>query len=298
MGPRFLMTDPGHYDICYEINPWMRPDTWRRLGTEHLARAKLASAALRRALVAEGARVEMLAGERGLPDMVFPANAAVILDGVVLPARFRHPERRGEEAPFLAAFEALVRRGVLSRIEALPPGVIQEGAGDAIWDSERELFWCGYGPRSSPDSPLAVARVFGREALPLELATAAYYHLDTCFCVLAGGDVLYHPPAFTEDALALIRDRVAPEHRIEADTAQAAAFCVNAVVLGRTLVMAEAPDALRRRLTARGYRLVEIDLSPFMLSGGGAYCMTLRLDRTSRVAALRPTALPEIRHAS
>lgn len=291
MTPRFLMTDPCHYEVSYQINPWMRPEAW--LGAGHVRQAAAASTALRRALVAEGCEVEVLPGQRGLPDMVFPANAAVVLDGKALLARFRHPERRGEEAPFRKAFEQLVRRGMLGEVETLPHGVIQEGAGDAIWDASRGLFWCGYGPRSSADSPLAIARAFGREALPLELATSSYYHLDTCFCVLDGGEVLYHPPAFTEAALAQIHAHTRPDQRIEAGDAEAAAFCVNAVVLGRTLVMARAPESLRRRLTARGYRLVEIDLSPFILSGGAAYCMTLRLD----LHAARP-ALLEIRHAS
>ena len=43
--------------------------------------------------------------------------------------------------------------------------------------------------------------------------------------------------------------------------------------------MAQAADALRRALEARGYRVVEVDLVPFILSGGAAFCMTLRLDR-------------------
>jgi N-dimethylarginine dimethylaminohydrolase len=49
--------------------------------------------------------------------------------------------------------------------------------------------------------------------------------------------------------------------------------------------MAKAPSSLRVRLGRLGYRLTEIDLAPFILSGGGAYCMTLRLDRRSEVPA-------------
>ena len=45
--------------------------------------------------------------------------------------------------------------------------------------------------------------------------------------------------------------------------------------------MARAPASLRAKLNERGYRLTEIDLGPFILSGGAAYCMTLRLDRAS-----------------
>jgi N-dimethylarginine dimethylaminohydrolase len=49
--------------------------------------------------------------------------------------------------------------------------------------------------------------------------------------------------------------------------------------------MAKAPESLHRKLTTQGYQLHEVDLAPFILSGGGAYCMTLRLDRTSRAQA-------------
>ena len=98
---------------------------------------------------------------------------------------------------------------------------------------------------------------------------------------LSGGEVLYYPPAFTDAALAAIEARVAPADRIIADREDAEALCVNAVCLGRTVIMAKAPAALRQRLEARGYRVTEVDLSPFILSGGAAFCMTLRLDLVS-----------------
>ncbi len=43
--------------------------------------------------------------------------------------------------------------------------------------------------------------------------------------------------------------------------------------------MASASPHLVARLAERGYRVTEVDLLPFIMSGGGAYCMTLRLDR-------------------
>jgi hypothetical protein len=55
--------------------------------------------------------------------------------------------------------------------------------------------------------------------------------------------------------------------------------------------MARPPADLRARLKARGYGVVPVDLSPFMLSGGAAYCMTLRLDRRSGVSAVGGAAL-------
>ena len=87
--------------------------------------------------------MEVLGAVNGLPDLVFPANAAVVLDDTVLLARFRHPERQGEEAVFRAAFQSLKTRGLVREIVDLPDGLFHEGAGDAIWDAERGPFWCG-----------------------------------------------------------------------------------------------------------------------------------------------------------
>jgi N-dimethylarginine dimethylaminohydrolase len=120
----------------------------------------------------------------------------------------------------------------------------------------------------------------------LELASERFYHLDTCFCPLAGGKVLYYPPAFTPAAQAEIRARVPEAQRIEAGDEEAAAFCVNAVNLDAKVIMARAPASLRKKLRGRGYSVTEVDLDPFILSGGAAYCMTLRLDRTSCAAAV------------
>ncbi|HEY3951524.1 amidinotransferase, partial [Phenylobacterium sp.] len=196
-------------------------------------------------------------------------------------ARFRHPERQGEEAVFRAVFARLKARGLVREIVDLPDGVLQEGAGDAIWDARRGHFWAGFGPRSSRASVGVIRRVFGQAVVGLKLASDRFYHLDTGFCPLSSGEVLYFPDAFTPQALAAIHAHVAPADRIEATAEEAAAFCVNAVNLDGRLLMARAPASLRGKLEARGYRLTEIDLSPFVLSGGAAYCMTLRLDRVS-----------------
>jgi N-dimethylarginine dimethylaminohydrolase len=278
MASVILMIDPAHFDVSYAINPWMKPSAWLRDADGHRRTAGLAWEALRSTLAAAGAAIEVAAGAPGWPDMVFPANAAVVLDGRALMARFRHPERRGEEAVFWEIFEGLRHRGVLRDVAGLPAGLTHEGAGDGIWDATRQLFWTGFGPRSDEAAAHEIAGFFGRDAVALELATPRFYHLDTCFCPLSGGEVLVYPPAFTAAALGRIHERIAPHLLIEAAPDEAAAFCVNAVSLGRTVVMAKALPRIRAILAERGYRVREVDLSPFILSGGGAFCMTLRLD--------------------
>ncbi|MEP6829769.1 MAG: arginine deiminase-related protein [Rhizomicrobium sp.] len=286
--PLFLMTDARHFGVTYQINPWMRPDAWQADPATLAAAAIKSASALRAELEKAGARVEIVAAVEDLPDLVFPANAAIVLDGRALVARFRHPERQGEEAVFRDAFLALKARGLLSEVIELPNRVLQEGAGDCIWDADRGFFWAGYGQRSTANSLPAIETVFEQRVVGLELATDRFYHLDTCFCPLAGGRVLYYPPAFTPQSQAIIRTHVRKKDRIEATDEEAGAFCVNAVNIGHHIVMAKAPESLRTKLRELDYSLAEVDLAPFILSGGGAYCMTLRLDRHSgQNAAMR-----------
>jgi N-dimethylarginine dimethylaminohydrolase len=282
MAAQLLMTDPAHYRVGYEINPWMRPEAWSADPAGNGRAALAAWNALKAAIEAEGAQVRVVPGLTGQPDMVFPANAAIVLDGKALVSRFRCAERRGEEPGFLAAFQALKAEGVLDQVVQID--AVQEGAGDCIWDAGRGLFWVGDGPRSSPDAAPIIARHFGQEVVRLPLASERYYHLDTCFCSLPGGEILYYPPALTPEALRRLRDVVPAALLIEATQADAEGFCVNAVALGGAIIMARPGPDLKRRLGERGYRVVGLDLSPFILSGGGAFCMTLRLDLESAPA--------------
>ena len=279
------MTDPAHYDVSYAINPWMAPGAWARDAEAHRRAAVRAWRTLHDAIEADGATVLTVPGAPGLPDMVFPANAAVVLDRRALLARFRHTERRGEEPCVAAIFERLRSRGLLDEVATLPERCYQEGAGDCVWDAARGHFWAGVGPRSTREAAAAVADFFGVPVTPLDLVSDRYYHVDVCLCPLSGGEVLYYPPAFSTAALGRLRDAVPADQRIEATAEDAAAFSANAVNLGRTIVMATPPMRLRAVLEERGYRVVPLDLAPFLLSGGAAFCMTLRLDLQQARAA-------------
>jgi N-dimethylarginine dimethylaminohydrolase len=284
--PLLLLTDPTHFEVTYTINPWMQPYAWAENPVGHLAAARRSFQSLAVALTTAGARLETIPGVAGLPDMVFPANAAVVLDRLALLSRFRHPERQGEEQHFQEHFRVLMERGfILDEVAQIPPNCFQEGAGDCIWDSTRGRFWAGYGQRSTRQAVAEVSAFFGREATALELVSPRFYHLDVCFCPLSGGEIFYYPPAFSAASLAAIRDVVAPEDLIEATDEDAARFNVNAVNIDDRLVMAKASPDLVARLAERGYRVNQVDLLPFIMSGGGAYCMALRLDNRSAEAS-------------
>src|SRR6266581_3122389 len=95
--PRYLMCHPQHFAVTYSINPWMDPKAWADGGDVLHATAARQWEGLHRALAHHGALIEQVEPAHGLPDLVFTANAAVVLDGKALLASFRHSERKREQ---------------------------------------------------------------------------------------------------------------------------------------------------------------------------------------------------------
>jgi ornithine aminotransferase len=282
-----MMSAPDFFEVSYRINPWMDPANWS-VAADRLARdARDGWAGLKRAYEELGARIEVQMPVRGLPDMVFTANAAVVLDRKVMLARFLCPERQGEQAHNLAFFEALRARGVIDSIVTPPEGLFFEGAGDAIWDRTRSLLWTGYGQRSSRDMHRALAETYGVPAIALELVDPRFYHLDTCFCVLPRGDIIWFKPALAPASQALVEELAGRDKLIEASEDDAHHLAVNSVSLGNDVVLCHASERLRAQLRERGYTPHVVGLDSFNRSGGAAYCLTLRLDLSTHCAPRR-----------
>ncbi len=279
--PRFLMCAPDHYDVDYVINPWME-------GNVHRSSKALASqqwTGLREVLAAR-AQVELIEPQPGLPDLVFTANAAVVVENTAVLARFFHPERQGEEPCFQRWF---ADQGY--RVELLPADLPFEGAGDALLDRSGGWLWAGYGFRSELDAHPLLAKALGVEVLSLRLMDERFYHLDTCFCPLADGTLLYYPSAFDFYSNRLIESRLSPEKRLVVGEADALAFACNAVNVGDTVILNQASAELRRQLEERGYTVLETPLTEFLKAGGAAKCLTLRLDEPRLAATAGAGAL-------
>jgi arginine dihydrolase len=290
-GARILMCAPEHFEVTYSINPWMDPAQWAREANSLGLAARREWKRLRQKLQSLGATIELVPPVKGLPDLVFTANAAVVLDGVALVANFRYPERQPEAAHYERSFRELWARGVIDAVRTMPEGVILEGAGDCVWDPARQMFWSGFGPRSDREAARVVSETYGVEAQPLELVNPSFYHMDTALAPLPRGEMMYVPSAFSEEGLREIHARVAPERRIALSDKDAAVFAANAVKLGDDIVMSSCSVALRRRLDEAGYRVHPTSLAAYHRSGGSAFCLTLRLDQRS---ARGQTALRQV----
>lgn len=281
MKPEIVVVEPDHFDVVYVINPWMDPKVWQQDRAGNRLKARSAWNAMTEALRSGGATLSSFPGAPALPDMVFPANSAIVLDRRALVGNFRHPERRPEKARFQMQLQELLSAGVLDEVDTLPSGVYQEGAGDCMWDTYRGHFWAGHGPRSSLSAAPLISAFFGVEVVSLELRSNAFYHLDVCFVPLSGGDVAYFPGAFSQQSLDQIRSRVSADKRIEVSETEARTLALNAVNFDKVVVTARGASALGNELRSRGYDYVEVDVDPFIRGGGGVFCMTLRLDQCS-----------------
>lgn len=285
--PQLLMSPPDFFEVAYAINPWMNPAQWS-LDAKRLSRdAHAGWNALKAQYQSLGAQVTVKPAARGWPDLVFTANCAVVLDGKAVLARYLNAERAGEEVFDARMFAQLRAQGAIDSVHRTPEGVHFEGAGDAIYDAGRRLVWMGYGQRSSRAAHHTIEQVFGIRTLSLELVDPRFYHLDTCFCLLSGGEVIHYPAAFSEDGRAQLRALVG-ERLIEAGDDDAEHLGVNSVCIGRDVVMCHCTPALRAQLTERGYRVHVVPLGAFNRSGGAAYCLTLKLNNVYRGRAARP----------
>jgi N-dimethylarginine dimethylaminohydrolase len=262
--PTILMCPADFYGIEYEINPWMSRS---RQSDSQVAR--LQWRALHDLLVSLGVDVRLMDPVKGLPDLVFTANAGLIWGERVYLSRFRHEARQGETA--LDA-EWFTENGL--QTVTLPENWDFEGAGDALFCGA--TLFAGYLIRSDAGAMQWLAGDMGCRVIPLQLVDDRYYHLDTCFCPLDEQTAIYYPPAFDEYAQAALQEHV--PQLIAVEDLEAARFCCNAVVVGKNVVLNTGCPRLEAELTGRGFTPHHTELGEFIKAGGSAKCLTLRLD--------------------
>jgi lysine-ketoglutarate reductase/saccharopine dehydrogenase-like protein (TIGR00300 family) len=269
---RFLMCSPHHYEVDYVINPWMEGNIHKSSRDRALEQWQGLYQ-----IISDHAAVELIKPQPGWPDLVFTANAGLVLGDTVVLSRFFHPERQGEEPHFKDWFED---QGFT--VHELPKDLPFEGAGDALFDRDGRYLWAGYGFRSELDSHPYLAEWLDVEVLSLRLMDERFYHLDTCFCPLTDGYLLYYPPAFDSYSNRLIELRVPPEKRIVVEEPDAVNFACNAVNIDRLVIMNRASDSLKQQLSHVGFQVIETPLDEFLKAGGAAKCLTLRVTEPVR----------------
>ena len=259
---RYLVCEPRHFAVQYAINPWMQPDV--RVDVD-LAQEQWQ--ALIGAYRAHGHTVDTLEPAPGLPDMVFAANSAVVVDGRVFGSFFHAPERRPESTHYDTWFKS-------AGFDVHRPESVCEGEGDLVWTGRYVL--AGTGFRTTREAHREVQEFFGHPVISLMLVDPRFYHLDTALFVLDdsadGNNIAYYPEAFSPGSREVLA-RLYPD-AVLATLDDALAFGLNSVSDGRHVFIAPQAESLAASVADRGYVPVPVDLSEFRKAGGGIKCCT------------------------
>ena len=241
MTRRYLMCPPRFFAVEYSINPWMDPD---RPMSRELAEEQWTK--LHDTYLDLGHKVETIEPQPGLPDMVFAANSATVIDGRVLGANFRAPQRAPEADHYRRWF---IENGYH---DIVMPKKTNEAEGDFAWTGRFLL--AGTGFRTDRAAHAELQELFGRPVISLDLVSPHYYHLDTALAVLssdpADPQIAYYPPAFSAGSRAVLR-QLFPD-AVEATERDAVALGLNAVSDGYNVVVHEFAHVIdmRRGVTA------------------------------------------------
>jgi N-dimethylarginine dimethylaminohydrolase len=220
------------------------------------------------------------------PDAVFFANAGLIYDDIAVVSQFKHVERQVEEPYFIDYFndkgfstDCLPNYELPLPLQEIRPRISFEGAGDALFSSDRKRLFMGYGFRTDFEAKAALDWIFdthGTIVIPLRLVDPRWYHLDTAFCPLDTGEALWYPGAFDEYSQSIVEAWYG-DKLITVSEEDALMFACNAVSVGEYIVMPKQTDALYFELADRGYKVLTVDMSQFLRSGGACKCLTLEV---------------------
>lgn len=262
MPKTFLMCPPTFFDIAYEINDWMKLED-----QVDPALALQQWQTIKRTYEELGHQIKLIEPIKGLPDMIFTANAGQVIDGKALVARFKYPQRQ----PETAHFERWFRDNGYDEVRVAQ--AVWEGEGDCLLAGD--TLFAGSGFRSTVESHAQLAQFFGINVVGLRLVDPRFYHLDTCFCPLDECTIMYYPAAFDSDS----RKKITQTgfDLIEAMEPDAAGFGLNAVSDGHNVVMSDHVTKLPEELRNRGFNPILVNVSEFKKSGGGVKCVTLEL---------------------
>jgi arginine deiminase len=228
------------------------------------------------ALRSEGVDVRIAPADPGLPDLAFTRDSAVMTPWGLVGLRPGATHRRREVDVVLEAARAsgvpVLGRIEQGRIEGgdvcvLRPGVLLIGIS---------------GERTDEEGAEALGRIFRRKGW--EVVTYRFdphfLHLDTQFCVV-DRDLAMACTDVLDDAFIARLEGLGIE-LMPVGYKDARRLGCNLLALGdRRVVTTGTCSRLDAELAVRGYRAIALDLSEFLMCGGGVHCLTMPLQRAA-----------------
>jgi len=255
------MCSPDFFEVIYSINPWM---TGEKVSKEN---ALLQWNTLKNEIEKAGGNVKTIKPIRGLPDMVFTANSGVTFKNKFVTANMKFSERVEESKHFKKWFSD---NGY--EILDLPKDISLEGCGDVIICGDNIIG--GYGFRSDLLGLEITAGMLNLNLIALQLQNPAYYHLDTCLCMLNEFVGIYYPGAFLDSDITKLKKKI---KLIPVSKNDAEKFVCNSMMVGNTLLTSCDDISIEKQILKYGIEIIHVQMSEFLKSGGGIQCLSLSI---------------------
>lgn len=230
-------------------------------------------------------KIDFIKPKKNLVDMVFVANAGLIYDEKAIISNFNAIPRKNESKHYDNYFKKNYYEVFNSPIEF-------EGAGDALFSHNRRHLWMAHGFRSDKNAKYFVSNILCDNNLDihsLKLVDPFWYHLDTCFCPIGINNIMLYEKAFDKESLDKIYGVFGEKNCIKVSEEDARNFACNSVSLKSnpftdytlaTIIGNKFTKDLKMKLQNLNYKVVECDMSQFLLSGGSVKCCILDIEKS------------------
>ena len=268
-----IMCPPQYFKVIDVKNIHMQG----QIGNVDQSKALMQWNTMKQAVIDEGHVVYEIEPVENLEDMVFAANPAFVGrnnkgEKIGLLSNMKHASRKKEVKSYGQWFE---KHGY--QVKTLSNANYNfEGNGDALWHPQKRMIWGGYGFRTQWEVYDEISKIYDAPVCRVNLQNPHFYHLDTCFCPLNSESVLYYPHAFDQEGIHLIRQYFKDPIEVDQEEAQHN-FACNSLVLGKSVFIQKGSPKTVEALKERDFKVIELDTSEFMKSGGSVFCMKLQV---------------------
>lgn len=219
----------------------------------------------------EGIDVISLEALEQFPEQVFTRDIGFTLGSTVFVSNMGSDVRDGEEELFKnwldehgASYFSLTENSI-------------EG-GDVIID--RDIIYIGISGRTSSEGIHKLSEAlpgFTVKELPID---KSYLHLDCVFNILSPTEALVYPPALRKEELDFLAARY---ELIEVTKEEQFTMGTNVLSIGDKKVFSlPCNRVVNEAMRERGYKVIEVDISEIIKSGGSFRCCTLPVKRSNR----------------
>lgn len=199
-----------------------------------------------------------------LPESVFVGDMGVIYKNDFIVGRFKCAQRRADERHIAQWFEEH-RFDLLYHPSFSGPRPDTFEGGDALLSHDRKHLWFGFGTSSSYNFKRHLDDLFDEEDLivrPVMIRDSRFSHLNACFNPLATGELLWYPDAFDSHSRMIIESWYDGKI-IEVSEDDALRNVCSSISIKDVLIVSKISQELLEKLEARGYDVIQVNVSEF-----------------------------------